>query len=61
MTAIVINIAGDYDGRDIERARKALGGLGDAANNNAFVAVRREAQGHRVVAVARSARRCPPT
>lgn len=38
MTAIVINIAGDYDGRDIERARKALGGLGEAANNNAFVA-----------------------
>lgn len=38
MTAIVINIAGDYDGRDIERARKALGDLGDAANNNAFVA-----------------------
>lgn len=36
MTAIVINVAGDYDGRDIEKARKALAGLGAEANNSAF-------------------------
>lgn len=39
MTAIVINIAGNYDGRDISRATRELQKLGDAANNSAFAAI----------------------
>jgi TP901 family phage tail tape measure protein len=36
VTAIIINIAGDYDARDIGRATRDLQKLGDAANNSAF-------------------------